>query len=147
MNSLWKMNSIIFEMTLAPIRSDSQIKIRVFETLGVNFISNLVKVDESHRVARIWCRNKKNVVWDVFDQLLLSVNPRLTRDILVNLTWNGTSSASMLEQIAPLKTRCFCGQMKVNIFENFGVRHINWEQTKYGIYITKNSSSDRKSVV
>ena len=40
-------------MTLAPIRSDSQIKIRVFETLGVNFISNLVKVDESHRVARI----------------------------------------------------------------------------------------------
>ena len=50
----------------------------------------------------------------------------------------------MLEQIAPLKTRCFCGQMKVNIFENFGVRHINWEQTKYGIYITKNSSSKKK---
>ena len=50
----------------------------------------------------------------------------------------------MLEQIAPLKTRCFCGQMKVNIFENFGVRHINWEQKKYGIYITKNSSSKKK---
>ena len=62
MNIRWKKNSIIFEKTLVLTYIDGQIKIRIFGALKVNLGSNLVKVDENHRVARVCYRNMKNVV-------------------------------------------------------------------------------------
>ena len=70
---------------------------------------------------------------DDFDQYWLSVNSRLIRGILVNLTWNETSSTPMCKQVVPRQSRCFHGR-KVNIFGIFRVQHANREQRKYNVY-------------
>ena len=94
MNSRWKGNLIIFMMALVLAYSDGHIKIRVSGSLK-SLSSNLVKVDENHRVAWVWCRSMKMLFWDDFDRFWLLVDPRLTRVILLNLSWNGTLSALM----------------------------------------------------
>ena len=83
MNIRWKNNSIIFIITLVPTCSDGQIKIKIFGALEVNFESNLVKVDKNHQIARVWCRNMKNVVlgwfwsnynfWSIWPEMALWV--------------------------------------------------------------------------
>ena len=63
------------------------------------------------------------------------VNLRLTKGILVNLTWNGTLSASMPEWVVPRQLRCFCSPLeKSQYFWDFGVQQANQGWTKYGIY-------------
>ena len=57
MNSLWKGNLIILAVVLVPTHSNSQIKIRVSDTLESQ---PWVKLDENHRVAWVRCRNMEN---------------------------------------------------------------------------------------
>jgi len=67
MNSRWKGNLIIFAMTLVPTRFDGQLKLGFLVPSRANLGSNLVKVDENHRVAQVSCRNMKMSFWDDFD--------------------------------------------------------------------------------
>ena len=81
-------------MELIPTYSDGRIKIRVFGALEFDV--------ETYKMS----------FWDDFDQFWLLVNLGLTMSILVNLTWNGTLSALMLERITPHQSRCFRNPME-----------------------------------
>ena len=87
MNSLWKGNLIIFVMALVLTRSNGQIKIKVSGALGVNPESNLVKDDENHRVARVLCRNMKNVVLRWFWPTLTFGQPRVDQGHFGQFDW------------------------------------------------------------
>ena len=79
---------------------------------GVNFGSNLVK----------WLKISKKLgfdekLWKVlfcvdFNIVWPSVNPRLTRGILVILTRKGTFGAPVSEWVAPCHSGCSCGLME-----------------------------------
>ena len=133
MNSHWKRNSIIFAMTLVPTRSNGQIKITILKPLGVNLRSNLVQVNENHQVARVWCRNMKNVVLGWFWPPLTFGQPRVDQGHFGHemTFWvfrcpNKLCHINLDVSVAPWK--------KVNIFEIFKVWHANRGRTKYDIY-------------
>ena len=71
-----------------------------------------VKLVENLRVARVWCRNMKNVVLGWFWLTLTFSQPRVDYGHFGHLTWNGTLSASMPKQVAPHQSRRFCGLME-----------------------------------
>ena len=131
MNSHWTENLIIFAMTLVSTRSNGQIKIRVFGARKSKLRVNLVKVAKIFRNARVWFKTMNSVVLQGFWP---SVNPRLTRGILVILAkkvlWvlqrpNGLRHIILDVLMAPWREN--------NIFGYFGIRHANREQTKYSI--------------
>ena len=126
MNSHWKGNLIIFVMALVPTCSNSHIKIRVSNALESQ---PRVKLDENHQVARVWCINMKNFVWDNFNRLLLSVNLGLIwPEKALQLLWcpNGLHHVDL--DISTALWR------KYSIFGIFGVWHANRGKTKYVVY-------------
>ena len=135
MNRRWTENLIIFAVVLDSTRSDSWIKIRVSRarlksTMSQTW-SKLPKIFERFGFdVKLW----KVPFWGDFDFVWLSVNPGLTRGILVILTKEGTLGVPMSEWVAPCHFGCSRNPRRENnIFGFFEIRHTDLGRTKYGI--------------
>ena len=108
MNSHWIENLIIFTMMLFSTRSNGQIKIMVSRARRESTWSKLPKISEKLRFnAKLW----KVLFYDGFDLIWPSVNPRLTKGILVILVEKGTSGTPASERVASHHSGCPRGPM------------------------------------
>ena len=102
----------------------------------VNFRLNLVKVEENHRIAQVWCWSKKNIIlgwfWPNFD--FLSTRSWLGAFWLIwpeMALWVLRCPNRLCHITVDVSVALW---RKDNIFGIFGVWHANRRWTKYGVY-------------